>query len=87
MTQAYIFCKVCRGIVAQFNNRRVPDNFKCPVCGVKGRIIWRRNWDGRLETLKRYLVVACVNSNSGYMMRTYGWVDRTLLENALLIKH
>jgi len=75
MTQAYIFCKVCKGIVAQFSDRSTPHLFKCPLCGVEGPVVRRRNWDGNLATLKRYLVAACINSNSGYiMMRDYGWV-------------
>ena len=69
MVKAFIFCRLCACIVAEFPQNQLPDRYKCPYCGVEGHVKWRkRKWDGTLQHLTLLTAVNC-QSAIGFRMK------------------
>jgi hypothetical protein len=56
-----IFCKFC-GLVGYISTHKtLPYNFKCPKCGVEGKLKRRKHFDGNPKELSR---ITCVSTYS-----------------------
>jgi hypothetical protein len=57
MARALVYCKECDCVVAEFDQRSIPEVLKCPFCGVEGSFHWQKNWDGQRKTAKFHIIV------------------------------